>query len=165
MLCSVDERLLDVSFSPLFRDLHVFDAILSGDVASCPVTSNWVPKMPSEVVEDKMSLTGVADASPELAQALGRIHDLAHQLDKNDTMLGAALEIMFRAKRRVDEIDDRLKELEVTLRVGSTTSLRQSGQLGLDLSPQCSDEETAVDLWRKAHGILVELRSLMLKEL
>ena len=160
----VNERLLDVSFSPLFHDLHVFDAIISRDAASCPVTDNGVPEMSREAIGDNICLTGVADTGPELAQALGRIRDLEHQLDGNDTILRAALEIMFRAKRRVDEIDDRLKELEVTLRV----SRSQSERLGLVLCPQCSDEEAAVDLWRepqKAHDIVVELRSLMLREL
>lgn len=163
-MCLVDERLLDVSFSPLFHDPHVFDTILSGDAASCPVTSNGVPEMPCEVVEDKISLTGVVDTGPELAQALSRIRDLERQLRRNDTMLGAALEIMFRAKRRVDEIDDRLKELEVTLRVNGTSSLPQSGRLGLDLCLKCGDD-TAVNLWREPHDKVVELRSLMLREL
>ena len=149
----VDERLLDTSFSPLFDDLNVLDAILSEDAVSVShaTTGNGTPNVPSKPVPN---------ACLELSQAHDRIRELESQLDRNDTMVGEALEMMFRAKRRVDEIDDRLKELEVALGIDVSCDQPQSG-----LRLAGGDDETVCGEHRKVYDIVVELRRLMLGEL
>jgi len=157
----VNERLLDVSFTPFADDLNVLDAILSEDAVSVSrsATGNGTPNVPSK---------SVPNACLELSQAHDRIRELESQLDRNDAMVGEALEMMFRAKRRVDEIDDRLKELEVALGVDVSPSRPQSGRLGLGLRLADGEDETADEVCgehRKAHDIVVEMRRLMLGEL
>lgn len=155
LICpAVDERLLDVSFTP-FDDLNVLDAILSEDV-SRSASGNCTPNVPSNPVPN---------VCLELSQAHDRIRELEGQLDRNDAMVGEALEMMFRAKRRVDEIDDLLKELEVALGIDVSSGRPQSGKLGLGLRLAGSDDETACGEHRKAHDIVVQLRRLMLGEL
>ena len=84
-------------------------------------------------------------------------------------MVSQALEVMFRAKRRIDDIDDQLEELEIILRCGIPH--RQNGTV-----KPSSDSHEEVDILRErfdmamvermnAYEIVIGLRDLVFGEL
>ncbi|KAK2464454.1 hypothetical protein APHAL10511_003602 [Amanita phalloides] len=142
---AIDERLLNVSFSPSFSDLYLFDGAQFGDPLPCP---SGVPE------EARLQCTPVQtlNTADELAQAYNRIRRLECQLEKNDTMVCEALHVLLHAKRRIDEIDGCLGKLEEMLRV-------RCGD------PSMRDPEEAWSDGDQAFNIVAKLRKLMTREL
>ncbi|KAF8628612.1 hypothetical protein AX15_003806 [Amanita polypyramis BW_CC] len=172
---AIDERLLDTTFPPSFNALHLLDAIEPEreevnvpahpqhashhipDQSIAPVEKNSVQVQASNVTPECNGNQSVLAADDLTVAYTNRIRELEYQLERSDTMVGAALEVMFRAKRRINEIDGRLEELEMVLRCGDAVSQREDASA--DLGSQGTENG------RNAYDIVIELRELMLGEL
>ncbi|KIL63784.1 hypothetical protein M378DRAFT_198656 [Amanita muscaria Koide BX008] len=160
---AIDERLLDVAFPALFDNFRFLDNVSAKPLVAVQTTGANQP-----TANECQEHPPVEFNNKLLLQAQVKIRKLELQLVKSDAMVGQAMEVMFRAKRRIDEIDNRLEKLAIVLRCRQNFS----AELPLDYFGPGEDGKIWEERFeillmerRQAYEEVMTLRGLMSAEL